>query len=146
LGPGAPISPPERYDADEAQRGSLAPHQRGHPQGCSDRLWARLPSWFTRPWPFWFTLAPFHSLEFCRTFIFFWLVTAFDVDSTYLTMTLLRIVLCWFVSLLACTLLQRWVGLSPPEVAVSLHPVNLLSRTAGGVLLVVSILKLKDII
>jgi hypothetical protein len=145
-GLGRSSSPPACDVADTMQRGNPAPSQRGHPQGCSSRLWARLPSWFTRPWPFWFTLAPFHSLEFCRTFIFFWLVTAFDVDSTYLTMTLLRIVLCWFVSLLACTLLQRWVGLTPPEVAVSLHPVNLLSRTAGGVLLVVSILKLKDII
>jgi hypothetical protein len=90
---------------------------------------------------YWLTaLVPFHGLEFARTLLFFWLVTAFDVDSTYLTMTLVRVGLVWVASLLACSLLRRWAGIRRAEAEAALHPVNLVLRAAGSACLVLAIL------
>ena len=101
---------------------------------------------FSRPWSYWFTLIPFHGIEFARTLLFFWLVTAFDVEATYLQMTLVRIALVWGVSLLACSLLKRWVGISDAEAAATLHPANVLIRVAGTAFLVFAVLRLKALV
>lgn len=100
----------------------------------------------SRPWPYWFTLMPFHGIEFARTLLFFWLVTAFDTDATYLAMTLVRIALVWAVSMLACSLLRGWVGISAAEAAVTLQPANLAVRAGGSSLLLLSVLRLKGVV
>lgn len=105
-----------------------------------------IPAVLLRPWPMFFTLAAFHGLEFVRTFLFFILVTQFDTETTYVSMTLVRILLVAGASLLACTLLRRWVGISAVEAAGALHPINLAMRGAGACALVVSILLLKGLI
>lgn len=78
--------------------------------------------------------------------MFFYLATEFDLDSTYLQMTLLRIILCWIGSLLACTALKAWVAVSAPEATQTLSPPNLCLKVAGSTLLVLSILQLKDML
>lgn len=107
---------------------------------CASLLRYVLPS---RPLPFWCTLLPFHGLEFLRTLLFFYLITSFDTDATYLQMNLVRIVLCWMASLLACTLLRRWVGLRRKEAATALHPTNLSIKVAGSGLLTISVVIIK---
>jgi hypothetical protein len=102
------------------------------------RAWGEVNS--GAPLRYWFTLVPFHGLEFLRSLLFFYLVTQFDVDATYMTMTLLRVVLCWLASLLACTLLRAFVGLDAVEARAAVHPVNIAAKLAGSGLLVVSIL------
>lgn len=92
------------------------------------------------------TLVAFHGLEFIRTFIFFWLVTQFDVDSTYFTMTVTRIALCWLVSLLACSLMRSWVGITDAEARRALHPIILAQKLCGSALLMVSIMSLKGLL
>jgi hypothetical protein len=109
---------------------------RGRGCACPD---ITLPMWLS-------TLIPFHFLEFCRTFIFFTLITSYETESTYLQMTLTRIVLVFAVSVLATTLLKEWVGITATETAVTLHPINLLVRSLGVVLLVVAILALKGLL
>lgn len=107
-----------------------------------DRLYARGGCWCT-PWPGWFALAPFHGLEFGRTLLFFVLITSYDADATYMTMTLLRIVLCWAASLAVCVVLRRWVGLGEEEARRALHPVNLAVKTVGSGLLILSVARLR---
>ena len=58
-------------------------------------------------------------------------------------MTLLRIILCWFGSVLACTVLKTWVGVTADEASATLAPINLLFKTAGSAILVLAILHLK---
>jgi hypothetical protein len=99
-----------------------------------------------RPWSYWFTLVPFHGIEFLRTLLLFWLVTAFDIEATYLQMTLVRIALVWVVSLAACTLLRAWVGIADAEAAATLHPANLAVRGAGTLLLALAVLRLKGLL
>jgi hypothetical protein len=101
------------------------------------RAWAEVNA--GSPHSFWLTLVPFHGLEMLRSLLFFYLVTQFDVDSTYMTMTLLRVVLCWLASLLVCTVLRAFVGLDAAEARAAVHPVNLAVKVAGSSLLVVSI-------
>jgi len=95
---------------------------------------------------FWWTLVPFHALEFGRTLLFFYLVTAFDVEATYLTMTLLRIAMCWVASLLTCWLWRGWSGVTDAEAAAALHPVALALRGAGCVALLASVAALKGLL
>ncbi|RYG56799.1 hypothetical protein EON66_01990 [archaeon] len=109
---------------------------------CCSRCRARC----MQPWKFWWTLIPFHSLEFCRSLLFFYLITQFDVDATYMQMTLLRIVLCWIAALFACSFLASWVGISPHEARRTLHPINMAIKLIGSVFLCLSILELKGLL
>jgi hypothetical protein len=96
---------------------------------------------FSRTWREvdWVSLVPFRGLMFGREFLFFWLATAFsDLAETYLEMTILRVILCWLGSLLISMRLRRWGGLSSAEAAISLHPANLLLRTLGSAVLILS--------
>jgi len=89
------------------------------------------------------TLIPYRGTMFAREFVFFYLATAFsDINSVYLTMTLVRVVLCWLASLLACSYLSGWVGISKEEAATTLHAANLALRTIGSGLIVVAIVRL----
>eukprot|EP01138_Halocafeteria_seosinensis_P014676 gb/GECG01014981.1/.p1 GENE.gb/GECG01014981.1/~~gb/GECG01014981.1/.p1 ORF type:complete len:444 (+),score=24.70 gb/GECG01014981.1/:1-1332(+) len=90
------------------------------------------------------TLVPFRGLMFGREFVFFYLVTNFDISATYLEMTLLRVILCWIASLLACTLLRKWVGVEKSEARTAVHPVNLFLKLGGTVLVLCSILRLNN--
>lgn len=95
------------------------------------------------PWPFLLTLAPYHGLEFARSFLLFFLVTTFDLDATYLQMTLVRVVLCWGATLLACTLLREWVGVPRADVERALSPVSLVSTCVGSALMVAAVALLR---
>lgn len=79
---------------------------------------------------------------FGREFVFFYLVTNFDISATYLEMTLLRVILCWIASFLACTLLRDWVGVHRDEARTAVHPVNLVLKLVGTTLVLCSILRL----
>lgn len=84
------------------------------------------------------TLMFFRGLQFGREFLFFALATEYDLDSTYLEMTLLRVALSWMASLAACTLLRSWVMVSEKEAKLTLAPVNMALRACGTVLVLVS--------
>ena len=88
------------------------------------------------PSTFWWTLIPFHGIEFCRSLLFFYLVTSFDVGATYVTMTLVRIVMVWVVAVAACTVFSAWVGVSAEETRATLHPVSVAVKVAGSAVLV----------
>jgi len=92
------------------------------------------------------TLAAYHFLELIRNFFFFYLVTAFDAESTYLTMTLLRIALVSVASLLACTLLRRWVGVRELEARSATAPRNLAMRALGAALILFAVLRIKAVL
>ena len=84
--------------------------------------------------------------ELVRSFFFFFLVTSFDAESTYLTMTLMRIALVSVASLLACTLLRHWVGLRVQEAANATAPRHLAMRAAGAALILYAVLRIKAVI
>ena len=88
------------------------------------------------------TLVPFRALMLGREFLFFYLATAFDLAPTYLQMTLLRVVLSWLASILACTLLRAYVGVVPQETMRTLAPVNLALKAVGTVLVVYAVMVL----
>ena len=96
------------------------------------------------PWPFVLTLIPYHGLEFFRSFLLFYLVTTFDLDATYLQMTLVRVVLCWVAAMLACTLLREWVGIPRADAERALSPVSLASTCAGSALMVGAVALLRS--
>lgn len=96
------------------------------------------------PWPFILTLVPYHGLEFVRSFLLFYLVTTFDLDATYLQMTLVRVVLCWVAAMLACTLLREWVGIPRADAERALSPVSLASTCAGSALMVGAVALLRS--
>jgi len=87
----------------------------------------------------------FRALQFAREFLFFYLATAFkDLSGTYLEMTVLRVVLCWGVSLIAATWARRYIGISDGEATTELAPVHLAMRFIGSGLLVLSYLAIND--
>ena len=88
------------------------------------------------PWPFVLTLVPYHGLEFLRSFLLFFLVTSFDLDATYLQMTLVRVILCWGGTLLACTLLRDWIRVSRGDADLALSPVSLAATFTGSALMI----------
>lgn len=93
------------------------------------------------------TLVPFRATMFGREFLFFWLVTAFkDLTVTYLEMTIVRVVMCWVASLVVCTWLRQWSGISASEASDSLRPTTLCMRVVGTVVLVLSYLRLQGAI
>lgn len=95
----------------------------------------------------WRTLVPFRASMFGREFLFFWLVTAFsDLTTTYLQMTILRVVLCWLASLLVCAFFRAWSGVSDEEADGALRPSTLLFRLAGSAVLVASYLRLQGVL
>lgn len=118
---------------------SLSSPRCGRATRCSRSSFFPLPFWLS-------TLAPFHFFEFVRTFVFFTLITSYETESTYLEMTLLRIALVFAVSLLVTTVLRRWAGMTKEETQVTLHPLNLATRSAGVVVLVLAILALKGML
>lgn len=85
------------------------------------------------------TLIPFRALMLGREFLYFYLATSFDLAPTYLQMTLLRVVLSWIASILACTLLRSCVGVEPQESMRTLAPVNIALKVAGTVLVVYAV-------
>ena len=89
------------------------------------------------------TLVGFHSLELLRAAFFFYLVTEFDAETTYLLMTLCRIALVAVASLLACTLLRRWVGLRKAEADAATAPVSLALRATGIACILFAVLRIK---
>lgn len=91
------------------------------------------------PWRYVFTLIPYHGLEFLRSFLLFFLVTRYELDATYLQMTLVRVVLCWCASLLACTLLREWVGVPRADAEAALSPMSLAGTCVGAVLMLCAI-------
>lgn len=93
------------------------------------------------------TLVPFRATMFGREFLFFWLVTAFkDLTITYLEMTIVRVVMCWVASLVVCTWLRQWSGISASEASDSLRPTTLTMRVVGTIVLVLSYLRLQGAI
>jgi hypothetical protein len=135
-------NPPQPFPTPHASE-SLAPASAPSPASGSACM-SRLTQWLHTPMRAWFTLLPFHGLEFIRTLLFFYLVNAFDTESTYFAMTILRVVLCWLASIVACTSLQGWVGLRDSEVSTTMHPANLLLKLAGSSVLIGSIVLLRD--
>lgn len=93
----------------------------------------------------WLTLVLFRAPMFGREFVFFWLVTAFsDLSTTYLQMTIVRIVMCWLLSLLVCTVLREWAGVSFVEAQRSIRPSTLILRIMGTAILILSYLRLQQ--
>lgn len=82
---------------------------------------------------------------FVRELLFFVLATEYEnLGSTYLQMTVMRVVLSWAVSVLACTRLQSWSGVRPEEAGVSLHPVNVGMKLLGSAVLVLAYGRLNE--
>ena len=92
------------------------------------------------------TLAGFHSIELLRAGFFFYLVTNFDAESTYLMMTFFRIALVAVASLLACSLLRHWVGLRKAEAAAATNPLALAVRASGVICIALAVLRIKGVI
>jgi hypothetical protein len=101
-------------------------------------------SFWSRPWPFIATLIPYHGLEFLRSFLLFYLITAFDLDATYLQMTLVRVALCWCGTAVACTLLRTWVGIATSDAEAVLSPASIGATTVGSVLMVCAVWLLRS--
>lgn len=59
-------------------------------------------------------------------------------------MTLLRVVLSWVASILACTLLRKHVGVDHTETQRTLSPFNLLLKLAGTVLVLWAVIMLHN--
>jgi hypothetical protein len=98
-------------------------------------------TWAEFDWP---TLILFRAPMFGREFVFFWLVTAFsDLSTTYLQMTIVRIVMCWLLSLLVCTVLREWAGVSLVEAQKSMRASTLALRLLGTLVLILSYVRLQ---
>ena len=130
----------EMAEAEPLAPGSDAGSARRHP--CVRRIASLL---LCRGRSFWFTLIPFHGLEFARTIALFFLVTTYDAGVTYLTATLIRVGLVWMVALLACTALQDWVGIEASEARRALDPVSLAAKALGSVGIVAALAMQKGI-
>lgn len=119
---------------------------RGGAPGTGRSFWGVMTQTWAEMKPHIFsTLLPYRGTMFAREFVFFYLATAFsDINSVYLTMTLVRVVLCWLASLLACSYLSKWVGISKAEAAATLHPANLILRGIGSALIVLAIVRLSS--
>lgn len=81
-------------------------------------------------------LIPMHTLEFIRTLFFFYLTTSYDLASVYLSMNIVRIILAWIASILVCSYFSAFIGLSTSERAANMHPVPLMLKLVGSILLV----------
>ena len=88
-------------------------------------------------------LVPFRLLMLTREFFFFYLATSFDLAPTYLQMTLLRVILSWIASVLACTILRKAVGVEAVEAWKTMSPTNLLLKVLGSGLELYAVMELR---
>jgi hypothetical protein len=79
-----------------------------------------------------------------RAVIYFYLAVWYDLNRVYLQLTLFRIVISWFGSLVLVLVFPRWIQPSEHERSTAIYLPNLLLRIAGTGLIIGSIVLLEQ--
>ncbi|KAH3760312.1 hypothetical protein Pelo_7867 [Pelomyxa schiedti] len=100
----------------------------------------------TTPWYNIFAVFFFRGFVNIRSFIYFYLAVLYDPNSTYLELTLVKIIFSWLGVVVVVLLVPRFIGTSPEERKRVFEPVGVTLKLIGTTLILISLFILNGII
>lgn len=94
------------------------------------------------PWYSMLNLFIFRLLINARSFIYFYLAVLYDINTVYLTLTLIRILFSWLGVICVVLFFRKFIGTSIEERKRVFSPVPLFLKIIGSVLIFLSLLML----
>eukprot|EP01105_Mastigella_eilhardi_P006479 TRINITY_DN18038_c0_g1_i1.p1 TRINITY_DN18038_c0_g1~~TRINITY_DN18038_c0_g1_i1.p1 ORF type:complete len:468 (-),score=128.67 TRINITY_DN18038_c0_g1_i1:41-1414(-) len=100
----------------------------------------------TNPWWNMVTLFVFRALVNGRSLIYFYLAVLYDPNSTYLELTLVRIILSWVGVVLVVLCFPKFIGATNEERRKVFEPIGISLKLIGTIIIVLSLFVLNGLI
>jgi len=99
-------------------------------------------TWMGTTWEAGLALVVFRGLLLGREFLYFYLVTNFNLSVVFFLMTLLRVIMMWLCSLFVCYFFPNFIALSPAERERTFSILNIVVKIIGSSFIVGSLVSL----